>query len=50
LELDILFSPGKIGNVKIKNRIVRSATYTRSATDDGYVTDKLIKYYNAYGD
>ena len=46
LELDTLFSPRKIGNVEIKNRIVRSATYTRSATDDGYVTDKLIKYYN----
>lgn len=45
MELDTLFSPGKIGNVKIKNRIVRSATYTRSATDDGYVTDELIKYH-----
>jgi len=45
MELEKLFSPGKIGNVKIKNRIIRSATYTRSATDDGYVTDLLIKYH-----
>ena len=45
LVLDTLFSPEKIGKVEIKNRIVRSATYTRSATDDGYVTDHLIKYY-----
>ncbi len=45
LVLDTLFSPEKIGKVEIKNRIVRSATYTRSATDDGYVTEHLIKYY-----
>jgi 2,4-dienoyl-CoA reductase-like NADH-dependent reductase (Old Yellow Enzyme family) len=45
IELKTLFSPGKIGNVQIKNRIIRSATYTRSASDDGYVTDNLIKYY-----
>ncbi|MFX1337866.1 MAG: NADH:flavin oxidoreductase [Promethearchaeota archaeon] len=45
IELKTLFSPGKIGNIEIKNRIVRSATYTRSATDDGYVTDAMIKYY-----
>ena len=30
-ELDILFSPRKIGNVQIKNRIVRSATFERRA-------------------
>jgi 2,4-dienoyl-CoA reductase-like NADH-dependent reductase (Old Yellow Enzyme family) len=45
MKLTTLFSPEKIGNVEIKNRIIRSATYTRSATDDGYVTDDLIQYY-----
>lgn len=45
MKLEKLFSPGKIGNVNIKNRFIRSATYTRSATDDGYVTDQLIQYY-----
>ena len=45
MELKTLFSPEKIGNVEIKNRIVRSATYTHSATDDGYVTDKMINFY-----
>lgn len=40
-----LFSPGKIGNVKIKNRIVRSATYERMASKEGHVTDKLVKLY-----
>lgn len=45
MKLETLFSSGKIGNIEIKNRIIRSATYTRSADDDGYVTDQLIKYY-----
>jgi len=46
MELKTLFSPEKIGNVQIKNRIVRSATYTHSATDDGYVTDEMIRFYS----
>ncbi len=45
MELKTLFSPEKIGNVEIKNRIVRSATYTHSATNDGYVTDEMIKFH-----
>lgn len=40
-----MFSSEKIGNVEIKNRIIRSATLTSSATEDGHVTDRLIKYY-----
>ena len=32
MELEHLFSPGKIGNVKIKNRIIRSATWVAKAT------------------
>ena len=45
MEFKTLFSPEKIGNVEIKNRIVRSATYTHSATNDGYVTDEMIKFH-----
>ncbi|MFX0186229.1 MAG: NADH:flavin oxidoreductase [Candidatus Hodarchaeota archaeon] len=45
IELKYLFRPGKIRNVQIKNRIVRSATYEKRATKDGYVTDRLIKLY-----
>lgn len=45
MDVKTLFSPEKIGNVEIKNRIVRSATYTHSATDDGYVTDEMIKFH-----
>ncbi|MHA1988528.1 MAG: NADH:flavin oxidoreductase [Promethearchaeota archaeon] len=46
MELKTLFSPEKIGNVEIKNRIVRSATYTHSATNDGHVTDEMINFYS----
>lgn len=45
MELKNLFSPGKIGNVQIKNRIIRSATWVAKATNDGYVTEDLIKIF-----
>ncbi len=45
MELNTLFSPEKIGNVEIKNRIVRSATFTNAANPDGTVTDEFIKIY-----
>ena len=45
MELENLFSPGKIGNIQIKNRIVRSATHERSSEKYGYVGDTHIKIY-----
>ena len=45
MELEHLFSPGKIGNVQVKNRIIRSATWVAKATIDGYVTKDLIKIF-----
>lgn len=45
LELKTLFSAEKIGNVQIKNRIVRSATHMRSSEKYGYIGDKLIDIY-----
>ena len=45
MELKTLFSPCKIGNVEIKNRIVRSATFTNAANADGTVTDEFINLY-----
>ncbi len=41
-----IFSPGKIGNLDLKNRIVRSATGECSAVD-GEVTDKYINVFTA---
>ncbi|MFX0104619.1 MAG: NADH:flavin oxidoreductase [Candidatus Hodarchaeota archaeon] len=46
MELKTLFSPKKIGNVQIKNRIVRSATYLGSTEKYGYVGEKLINIYS----
>jgi 2,4-dienoyl-CoA reductase-like NADH-dependent reductase (Old Yellow Enzyme family) len=37
--------PKKIGLIEIKNRFVRSATFEGMATEDGYVTEKLIELY-----
>jgi len=45
MELESLFSPRKIGNVRIKNRIIRSATSENMATREGQVTDQLIRVY-----
>jgi 2,4-dienoyl-CoA reductase-like NADH-dependent reductase (Old Yellow Enzyme family) len=45
LELKTLFSPKKIGNVQIKNRIVRSATFERKAEKYGNVGSELIEHY-----
>jgi len=44
--LENLFRTGIIGNVKIKDRIVRTATYMAGATEKGYVTDNLINVYD----
>ena len=35
--MSILFEPMKIGNLEIKNRFVRSATYFALADDDGFI-------------
>jgi 2,4-dienoyl-CoA reductase-like NADH-dependent reductase (Old Yellow Enzyme family) len=39
----IVFNPGYIGAVKIKNRLIRSATYEHAATKEGEVSDALVK-------
>lgn len=33
----IVFNPGYIGSIKIKNRLIRSATYEHAATKEGEV-------------
>ena len=40
-----LFEKGKIGNVVIKNRIVRNSMGTYLGNPDGTVTDRQIKAY-----
>ena len=40
-----VFTPKKINELEIPNRLVRSATTELMADVDGYVTDSIIKYY-----
>mgnify|MGYP001572959974 FL=1 len=41
MDSELLFTPIKIGNLELKNRIMRSATCERIATDNGCPTEKL---------
>ncbi|MBI1987158.1 MAG: NADH:flavin oxidoreductase [Nitrospinae bacterium] len=43
--MDWLFRSGKIGNLELKNRFVRSATGECLAAADGQVTDALVSLY-----
>ena len=44
--MSALFTSKKIGKKEIQNRFVHSATYESMASDNGEVTDKLIKRYS----
>ncbi|MHA2475399.1 MAG: oxidoreductase, partial [Promethearchaeota archaeon] len=44
--LKTLFSSKKIGNVEIKNRIVRSATFEHRAEKYGYVGQNILDFYD----
>lgn len=45
LDLSTLFTETRIGNMALKNRFVRSATWENMATEDGHMTDKLYGIY-----
>lgn len=40
-----LFEGEKIGNINLKNRFVRSGTWMRKATDEGFLTEELYAKY-----
>jgi 2,4-dienoyl-CoA reductase-like NADH-dependent reductase (Old Yellow Enzyme family) len=40
-----LFEPVRIGTVELPGRLVKSATTETRCTDDGFVTEELIRYY-----
>ena len=42
-----LFSPGRIGPLALKNRVIMAPMTTRKADADGFVTDAGIAYYEA---
>jgi 2,4-dienoyl-CoA reductase-like NADH-dependent reductase (Old Yellow Enzyme family) len=41
----MLFEPFSFGGLKLKNRLVRSATYEKRADEDGFVTESLMELY-----
>lgn len=43
----MLFEPIAFAGLKLKNRIVRSATYMKMADADGRVTEQLVEHYGA---
>lgn len=43
--MSAMFSPVKMGAMEVANRFVHSATYEAMATENGEVTDELIKRY-----
>jgi 2,4-dienoyl-CoA reductase-like NADH-dependent reductase (Old Yellow Enzyme family) len=45
--MNILLTPARIGAVEIKNRIVMPPMTTRTADDEGFVTEHCIAYYLA---
>src|SRR5215510_1155517 len=45
--MNILLTPARIGSVEIRNRIVMPPMTTRTADEEGYVTDDTLAYYLA---
>jgi len=43
--MSVAFSPMKVGNIEVRNRFVRSATYECMAKETGEVTDELVHLY-----
>jgi 2,4-dienoyl-CoA reductase-like NADH-dependent reductase (Old Yellow Enzyme family) len=46
-QMNILLTPGRIGNVEIRNRIVMPPMTTRLADEEGFVTEHTVNYYMA---
>jgi 2,4-dienoyl-CoA reductase-like NADH-dependent reductase (Old Yellow Enzyme family) len=39
-----MFTPGKLGNLELENRVIRSAVWEAMADENGFVTDSLVDY------
>ena len=47
LSFDSLLSPGRIGSMELRNRIVLAAMGSNFASEDGQCNERLIAYYEA---
>src|SRR6266508_5216544 len=45
--MNILLTPARIGSVEIPNRIVMPPMTTRTADEEGFITDESVAYYMA---
>lgn len=45
MSLDALFRPGTIGNLELKNRVIKSPQTTALSNQDGTVTERLVNHY-----
>ena len=45
--MNILLTPARIGSVEIRNRIVMPPMTTRTADEEGKVTEETVAYYMA---
>jgi len=45
-----IFSPGSIGKLKLKNRLLRSAAYEGGGTPTGEVNDDMLRIHRAYAE
>lgn len=43
--MSVLFTPYRIGTLMLENRFIRSATHEYMASDDGFVTDQMLRFY-----
>ena len=43
--MNILLTAARIGSLEVPNRIVMPAMTTRTADEEGYVTDDTVAYY-----
>ena len=40
-----LSEPGWIGNVQLKNRVIKAPQHTGLANPDGSITERMLRYY-----
>ncbi|MGW6172143.1 oxidoreductase [Arthrobacter sp. NPDC055138] len=50
MEFEHLFTPGRIGNLEIRNRVIKSPQTTATSNPDGTVTQRTVNHYRRLGE